>query len=462
MEPVSERQRVLHLLKQYGWNATSFQILEPGYRYFFYGEDACVAYVETGRSWVAAGAPIAPPAALQAATAAFVAAAKAQGQRACFFATESRFTTASALTPLCIGEQPVWNPARFSECLQQSRSLREQLRRARKKGVRVRLIAAAELQDANSAIRRAIEELVQRWLGTRQMAPMGFLVQLNLFEDAAERRCLVAELDGRLMGLLGMIPVYMRGGWFCEDLLRDPAAPNGTVELLVDAAMRLAAESGSDYLTLGLAPLSGSLSAPLRAARRLGTTFYDFQGLRAFKAKLRPHHWEPIFLSYCPSDSSVRVVTDVLTAFAQGGLLRFGIKTLLRGPAVVVRLLAMLLVPWTLLLALAPVDSFPAAFIKWAWVGFDVVLAVALLRLTYAWQASLATLLTVLICSDAVLTLLEAVFYNLPRVHGLLDLAILATAVTGPALAGFLLWRSRLHRQPLAAIAPSASSFAAD
>ena len=54
-----ERLRVLALLRAFGFNATSFQILEPGYRYFFDG-DACVAYCETGGAWVAAGAPIAP------------------------------------------------------------------------------------------------------------------------------------------------------------------------------------------------------------------------------------------------------------------------------------------------------------------------------------------------------------------------------------------------------------------
>ena len=34
---------------------------------------------------------------------------------------------------------------------------------------------------------------------------------------------------------------------------------------------------------------------------------------------------------------------DTLTAFARGGLLRFGLETLLRGPAIVMRVLAVLL-----------------------------------------------------------------------------------------------------------------------
>ena len=40
----AERERVLDLVRQHGFNATSFQTLEEGYRYFFFGE-GCVAYV---------------------------------------------------------------------------------------------------------------------------------------------------------------------------------------------------------------------------------------------------------------------------------------------------------------------------------------------------------------------------------------------------------------------------------
>lgn len=441
-----ERARVLTLLRQHGWNATSFQILEPGYCYFFVGQDACVAYVDTGHAWVAAGAPIAPVAALEAVATAFIAEAHKAGRRACFFGTEPRFTAAGSLTAVGIGEQPVWNPAAWPQVLRDSASLRQQLRRARNKGVTVRAVSASELQDPQAPIRHAIDSLARRWLSARQMAPMGFLVQLSLFSEADERRCLVAEADGRLVGVLGMIPVYARRGWFCEDLLRDPTAPNGTVELLVDAAMRLAAAAGSAYVTLGLAPLSGSLPRPLRAAQRWGAALYDFAGLRAFKAKLRPAQWVPIFLSYPAEQSALLTLLDVLTAFARGGLLRFGLLTLLRGPAVVVRLLAALLGPWTLLLALLPGKYFPALWVKWAWVGFDVALAAALLRLTYVWQPALATLLAVLLTGDAALTLAEALLYNLPRLHRVGELALVATAVAGPSLAAFLLWRGRLHR----------------
>ena len=58
-EPASDR--VLALVRRYGWNATSFQALDPGMRHFWCGDDACVAYADTGEAWVAAGAPEGDP-----------------------------------------------------------------------------------------------------------------------------------------------------------------------------------------------------------------------------------------------------------------------------------------------------------------------------------------------------------------------------------------------------------------
>jgi len=36
----------LALVRRFGWNATSYQVLEPGYRYLFVDGSACVAFVD--------------------------------------------------------------------------------------------------------------------------------------------------------------------------------------------------------------------------------------------------------------------------------------------------------------------------------------------------------------------------------------------------------------------------------
>lgn len=211
--PCAERARVLALVKQHGWNTTTFQILEPGFRYWFAETDACVAYVDTGRAWVAAGAPIAALERAAPVASAFCAEAARHRRRACFFATEHRFTELAPMRSLLIGEQPSWDPLAWETTLRQSRSLREQLRRARAKGVTVRPVTTAELADPGAPVRVALAGLLARWLRTRPMSPMSFLVQLHLYSHPEERRCFVAEPRGRMIGVLGVVPIYARGGW---------------------------------------------------------------------------------------------------------------------------------------------------------------------------------------------------------------------------------------------------------
>ncbi len=446
-----ERLAVLALLKRHGWNATSFQILEPGFRYWFDGtRDACVGYVDTGRAWVAAGSPVAAPERFAEVSARFVAAARAAGRRVCCFATESRFHDAVQWSALRVGDQPIWAPDDWAKVLRDNRSLREQVRRARAKAVTVRAVVPAELAPAQP-LRTQLDGLIARWLASRPIAPMGFLVHVDPFTFPAERRYFVAEQAGKVVGFLCAIPIYARPGWFFEDFVRDPSAPNGTVELLVDAGMRAAAAEAIPYVTLGLVPLSGEISPWLRAARRWGKSLYDFDGLRAFKAKLKPRAWDPIFLSY-PRGHGFVAMFDTLTAFARGGLLRFGFETLLRGPAIVMRVLAVLLVGWTAMEALpAAAPWFPSLAWQWGWVGFDVAQAISLFALSYRWRPGLADAMATAVTANAVLTLGQAVLYDLPRRHGPLDLAIAAIAILAPTVAAILLWNARLHRAPLTA-----------
>jgi phosphatidylglycerol lysyltransferase len=127
--------------------------------------------------------------------------------------------------------------------------------------------------------------------------------------------------------------------------------------------------------------------------------------------------------------------------------LRFGLQTLLRGPAIVIRLLAALLVVWTALLALpASARWFPSTTWQYGWVAFDVVLGGALFVLARRWRQPLADIVAIAVTADAAVTLGEAIVYNAPRVHGPLDLLVVSAAIVAPTFAAVLLWNARVHR----------------
>lgn len=433
------RLRVLSLLRRHGWNSTSFQVLEEGFRYAFDDElDACIAYVQTAGAWVVAGAPIAEPDAWGRVVERFLATARKAKRRVTFFAVEERFLRAVRLSSVHIGQQPTWDPAAWDATVRESRSLREQLRRARAKGIAVRSVRPDEL-TVHGPLRPAIDVLIGRWLASHAMAPMGFLVDVQPFGFPEERRYFVAERDGRAIAFLAAVPVYARGGWLLEDLLRDPTAPNGTAEALVDAAMRAFAMDDCRYVTMGLAPLAGA-KGWLGVAREWSRALYDFDGVRAFKAKLRPQHWEPIYLAYAPGASANVALVDALAAFARGSFARYGAETLLHGPAIVVRALGAMLVPWTLLLAMAPATWFPSMWVRIAWVAFDVALVVALFALAARWTWWLGRALAAAVTVDAALTWGEVIAWNLPRAHGVTDWSVALIACGAPSAAATILW----------------------
>src|SRR6185437_7980008 len=237
------------------------------------------------------------------------------------------------------------------------------------KNVTVRTLDPRHLAEPAAAQLAAVERLIARWEAARPMPPMGFLVQMHLASELAERRFCTATQGEELVGFLSMVPVFARRGWFVEDLVRLPAAPNGSAELLDDA----------------------------------------------------------------------------LAAFARGGLLRFGLRTLLRRPAVLIQALALILIPWTILMAAAPSARwFPSPAVKWGWVAFDAALAPALVSLARRWRRGLDTLLATLVSADAAVTLGQVLGWNLrygPRDP--LTVIVAALSVLAPTLAALLLWIGR-------------------
>lgn len=445
--------RALRLIERFGRTATAFHLVSPGVSQWFDGDRGAVAYVDTGRAWVAAGEPITAESDGIAVAERFVDAAHRASRRASFFATEGLLAASPRLRRFHIGEQPVWDPQLWDAHVRHHRSFREQLRRARAKGVRVRPVDAATLRQEPS-VEAAIESVVTRWLAGRPMPPMHFLVDVAPLSHREQRRLYVAERMREVVGVLSLAPVPARGGWLFEHLLRDPAAPNGTSELLVDVAMRDLAAAGVSWATLGLAPLAGTVPTWLRLTRSLSRPLFNFDGLAAFKRKLRPQRWEPIFLAYPTTQSSALALLDGLRAFAGGPLWRFGVRTAMRGPSPLLIALERLLIPWTLLLALTPsAQWFPSRAIHMTWVLFDVALYGTLRWARRARSPHGLTVVASAVSVDALLTGWQAVAWNIPRVTSWWAACLVAIACAGPLLAAPALWGAvrrlaRLHAAP--------------
>jgi phosphatidylglycerol lysyltransferase len=296
------------LVMRHGWNAVAYQILNPGMSLWFSASrDAVAGYATFANVRVIAGAPVCAHERLADVAHELESDARRAGQRVLYFGAGERLERLYRDSPahrlVQLGAQPVWDPREWPSIVRRKASLRAQLNRARNKQVRVE-----EWPIARARASAELRVVLHDWLASRGLPPLGFMVTTDLLTRGDDRRVFVAlrGAPSTIVGFLVATPVPARTGWLVEEWPREPAAPNGTTHLLVDAAMRGFAESGATYATLGLAPLStrgGAVGASeplwLRATlgwlRAHGRRFYNFRGLEAFKAGFQPAAWDPIF-----------------------------------------------------------------------------------------------------------------------------------------------------------------------
>jgi len=320
--------RARELVLEYGWNSTAYQILNPGFELWFSSmHQAVVGYVRAGGRLVVGGAPVAADAALRDVAQEFERDAAKRGAGVVYFGAEGRledlYRATKTHSSILLGAQPSWNPASWTDIIASHSSLRAQLNRARNKGVSVELWPS-ERAEGSSELR----ELLQEWLGTRGLPPLHFLVEPETLGQLRDRRVFVATRRDIPVGFLVASPIPARRGWLTEQFVRGHNAPNGTAEMMIDSAVRWVALQHSDYVTLGLAPLStrgGDLTSHslliqigFKWVRAYGRRFYNFEGLDSFKAKFAPERWEAVFAVANEGRFSVRSLYAIGSAFTQG------------------------------------------------------------------------------------------------------------------------------------------------
>jgi phosphatidylglycerol lysyltransferase len=320
-------EQARRLVLRYGWNATAFQVVNPGICHWFTPDrEAIVGYVERQGVRVVAGAPICAEDRLSEVITAFEAEARRAHQDVCYFGAAGRVMSligdCSGYSTVLLGAQPVWNPAGWADIVAHHASLRAQLARARNKGVTVEEWTPTKAHN-HPALRRILNE----WLETRTLPSLHFLVEPETLERLEGRRIFVALRQGEPIGFVNCSPVPARSGWLTEQFVRGRRAPNGTVELLLDAAIRAVAKDGATYVTMGLVPLSNNtwdathinplwLRWVLTWVRAHGQRFYNFAGLERFKAKFYPNTWETIYAVSNQPQFTPRILYAIAHAFS--------------------------------------------------------------------------------------------------------------------------------------------------
>lgn len=317
---------------EHGWNATAYQIVNPGIDHWFSARgDAVVGFARYAGFRVVAGAPVCSVDRLSEVVSEFEKESTRAGDRIVYFGGEERLETTLPDSPshsrALLGAQPAWNPSGWDSIVASHRSLRAQLNRATNKGVSI-----VELSSLDASRSEELKSVLSTWLGGRGLPPLHFLVEPDTFARLDDRRVFVARqeasgVNARVVAFAVLSPIAARNGWLVEQFPRVDRAPNGTIELLLTSAVKAIAETGSTYVTLGLAPLARRdqiehpkeplwLRTALRFAALHGKRFYNFGGLESFKTKFSPETWEPVYAIEAAPRFSPGALYAIAGAFA--------------------------------------------------------------------------------------------------------------------------------------------------
>jgi lysylphosphatidylglycerol synthetase-like protein (DUF2156 family) len=330
-DPTAE---LLELQSAYGYNAHSLVSITPGaVTWTMPGIAGAIIYGEFGRVWLAAGDPLAKPEDIRTLVKGFMAAATKAKRIAAFVPATDRFAREGiqlGLSAIKIGAAPYFDLQTWRPGGNSAKKMRAGVNQALRSGVVIESI-----DSFDEDLKKETRELCLQWLKTRRAATtFGWLLALDPFLRAEQKRMFAArDVNNQLVGLLAASPIPARDGWYLEDVLRAPGAPQGTADLLVFEALQRLKESGATMATLGTAPLAKEgtddisthdhpvIERALGLASKRLSIFYNFEGLRRFKGKFVASWWES---EYALVQHGVlvpsRVAHALLRAIVPGGL----------------------------------------------------------------------------------------------------------------------------------------------
>lgn len=302
------------VILRHGYNTNAYvTLLPPPFTFFRTPDiDGVIPYQRYGRVWLCGGDPTCAPADIAPLTEAFRHAAQRAKKMIAFLPATPLATDLLVdrlgFDHVKIGEDNFYDLQTWSAQGKKMKHIRANINRATREGVVVRRCPPDAMTDD---IRDQVQELIDRWLTTRGMAALSFLLGIHPFERMEDRRLFLAWHQERIVGFLACSPIPARNGWYLEDIIRDDDAPVGVTELLFAETVADLRDEGAACATLGMAALADCGPDRQPPDHHLaGWTFqqmythlngfYHFQSLRFYKEKFGPAYTEPTYFTWWP------------------------------------------------------------------------------------------------------------------------------------------------------------------
>jgi phosphatidylglycerol lysyltransferase len=286
--------------------------------------DAFLMYQIAGHSWIALGDPVGAAQGAEELVWRLHEMSDHHGGQTVFYQVSGErlaLYVDLGLAALKIGEEARVSLSDFSLEGGARADLRQAHRRAQRDGAGFEVVAPEALDQLMPQLQR----ISDAWLADKATGEKRFSVGAFTPQYLRQFPVAVVRSEGRLWAFANLWTTGTREE-LSVDLMRfDPAAPRGVMDFLFIELMLWGRREGYRWFNLGMAPLSGLEAHPLAPAWhrvgnfvfRHGEHFYNFEGLRRYKAKFDPA-WEPRYLVAPGGIALPRVLVDVSVLIAGG------------------------------------------------------------------------------------------------------------------------------------------------
>ncbi|HXI21724.1 MAG TPA: phosphatidylglycerol lysyltransferase domain-containing protein, partial [Gemmatimonadales bacterium] len=287
-------------------------------------ETAFLMYAVHGRTWAALGDPVGQEESATELAWRFRELCDRQGGWPVFYEVGRErlpLYVEQGLTLLKLGEEARVPLAPFSL----EGSHRSTLRRLRSAAERAGCVLEVLPAGASDALLPELERISADWLAAKRTREKRF--SLGRFDPAYVRRFPVALVRsfGHPVAFATLLTTASRAELSLDLMRYAEDAPPNTMTFLLVQLMLWGRQQGYAWFNLGMAPLAGLQSralAPLwtRAGAFLfvqGESFYNFKGLRDYKARFDPV-WEPRYLA-SPGGLALPFILADIAALVGGG-----------------------------------------------------------------------------------------------------------------------------------------------
>ncbi|HWQ09130.1 MAG TPA: bifunctional lysylphosphatidylglycerol flippase/synthetase MprF, partial [Holophaga sp.] len=225
------------------------------------------------------------------------------------------------LTLVKVGEEAVVDLEPFTLDGSGRKTLRHLRNKLEKEGWRFDIHPASAVPDLLPELKRVSDA----WLEGKRTREKGF--SLGYFDPAYLARTPVAAVsrEGRLVAFANVWMGASREELSVDLMRTAPEAPPGIMDYLFIHLLLWGREQGYRRFNLGMAPLAGLESralAPLWTRIgaflfRTGEHYYNFQGVRQYKAKFDPR-WEPRYIASPGGISLAPVLASIASLVGRG------------------------------------------------------------------------------------------------------------------------------------------------